>query len=127
MLSSADSVRFEIGAKITVDNESWRTPEEQETLDNFRSKLDRGFQWQLWHHNELKAVAWDRETLEHAAEHLYLDENPRGPFPGIRWKNLLAGRVNYENLELEAPGGVRWMTTPTFVVCVATAPPVYRF
>ena len=113
---------------MKLDIEDWRTPEEREMLDNFRTKLDRGFQWQLWHHGEMKAVAWDRETLEHAAEHLYARAD--GSFPNFRWKGMWAGEhneVDYENLEIEAPGGARWMTTPTFVVSVVTAPPVLRY
>lgn len=105
-------------------SESFRTPEEDAILSEFQWRADCGTQWQLWHKGDLRGTSWDRKDVEHAAEHLYAKAD--GSFPNLRWKEKSAGEHNetdYANLEVEAPGGVRWMTTPTFIVNVAVAIP----
>lgn len=108
----------------SLSSESWRTPEEAELLENFRSLVNSGTQWQLWHNSELKGTWWTDKEAQHAAEHLF--ESLHGTPTDIMWSNNWGGEHNdtyYCNLLVEAPGAVRWMTTPIFIVEVDIASP----
>lgn len=105
---------------VTISSESWRTPEELEILEFFDFCAGSGHQWQLWHKGNLKDTFWKQEDARHASEHFYA--SPRF-HPVFRWNDHWTGEhyeVEYSNLEIQAPGGVRWMTTNTFVLRVAT-------
>lgn len=107
---------------VTLSSESWRTPQEQEILDNFRYLVDSGYQWQLWYNGEVHGTFWEQKEAVHSAEHLF--ESLHGAATSTMWLDCFGGErleTAYANLLVEAPGGVRWMTTPIFIVRTAIA------
>ena len=98
--------------------ESFDTPQEDELLEKFKSKVRQGKQYQLWHRDVLKGTYWTEEEAQHDGEHLWDGQG----FDAFTWTHYWDG-TGWANLRIQSPVDTRWMAAPTFVLEVQVIDP----
>jgi hypothetical protein len=98
-----------------MTDEDFRTPDEKEILQKFRSHVLSEYQYQVWHNDTLEGTFWTRDEAEIHAKDLW--SNGIWGDDEFRFREYWNTSNPYQNLEIKSPDG-RWMTSNTFTVKV---------